>query len=100
MTPDQAPADIVDQAAAAWRTAPQERNGEPTRMRHALAAAWPAIASTTRAQVAAELRNLADRYRTAARTAPNLGQQWHGTERARDLDELADQIERKETTTP
>lgn len=54
MKPEDIPADIVALAGQAHRSAPQKRDGKPTRMRHALATAWPAIEAMVRAEVAAE----------------------------------------------
>lgn len=54
MTPDDVPQQLVHTAQQAWHNAPQRRNGEPTRMRHALAAAWPEIERQVRAKVAAK----------------------------------------------
>lgn len=55
ITPTNIPQELVHAAAQAWKDAPQKRDGEPTRMRHALAAAWPEIEKQVRAKVAAEI---------------------------------------------
>lgn len=55
MKPEDVPAEWVEKANEAWRTAPQKRDGQPTRMRHALASVWPAIEAMVRARVAAEI---------------------------------------------
>jgi hypothetical protein len=48
VTPDEVPDEWLTAAGAAWRTAPQKRNNQPTRMRYALAAVYAQIAEHAR----------------------------------------------------
>lgn len=64
-------------------------------MERALTAVRPVIRDAARAEVADQVRALADRYRKAADNAENLGQSWDGISTAMFLDELADQIHPK-----
>ena len=59
MRPADVPDELIRIAQEAWRTAPQKRDGQPTRMRYALAAAWPEI--TRRYRVALNAANAMER---------------------------------------
>lgn len=75
MKPEDVPDELIHIAQEAWHTAPQKRDGKPTRMRYALAAAWPEI--TRRYRVALNAANamervhkrIANRYRERAERA-------------------------------
>ncbi len=55
MKPSEVPDQLIVTAREAYNTAPQKRNGQPTRMRYLLAAVWPEIERQVRAKVAAEI---------------------------------------------
>jgi hypothetical protein len=68
MNPEDVPADLIEIASEAHRTAPQKRDGKPTRMRYALAAALTEFEQQIRDRVAAEI--LADQQRHEETHAP------------------------------
>jgi hypothetical protein len=78
MRPEDVPAEIIETAERAANTAPQKRNNQPTRMRYALAAAWPAIEAMVREQVAAQIMADVDHLIDARRE----GGMWEAAYRA------------------
>lgn len=68
--PEQIPAQLVHLAKEAWNTAPQKRDGKPTRMRHALAAVIPAIREQVAREIEAEGMHRAARIARGEHTNP------------------------------
>jgi len=82
MRPVDVPDELIRIAQEAWRTAPQKRDGQPTRMRYALAAAWPEITRRYRVALNAAnsmervYRRTAERHRQRADQAEAERDQW------------------------